>query len=131
MESRAALCDGVTIVVPWKMLRDISHNKGNPIFKAGPVRRLRAYAKTHALVELRGRTKKVNRVTYSFYVPDNRRRDEINMLQNCKPVVDGVVDSGMLEDDCWQMLRLFEPPMIAIDKANPRIEICFFEATSG
>lgn len=131
MESRAALCDGVTIVVPWKMLRDISHNKGNPIFKAGPVRRLRAYAKNHALVELRGRTKKVNRVTYSFYVPDNRRRDEINMLQNCKPVVDGVVDSGMLEDDCWQMLRLFEPPMIAIDKANPRIEVCFFEATSG
>ena len=61
-------------------------------------------------------------VTYSFFCPDNRRRDEANMLQSCKPAIDGIVSSGLIEGDHWQAMTIYGV-FTTIDKANPRVEI--------
>lgn len=117
---------GLTIVVPWERMRDLSQNSGSPIWKAGAIKRLRAFAWKAVRAELAGRTKKVTRVTYAFWVPDNRKRDEVNMLQNCKPIIDGAIDAGLAKDDSWQVLRMAEVPTIGIDRERPRVEVTFF-----
>jgi hypothetical protein len=126
MEGVVVKDDGLTIVVPWERMRDLSQNSGSPIWKAGAIKRLRAFAWRLVRAELAGRTKKVSRVTYAFWVPDNRKRDEVNMLQNCKPIIDGAIDAGLAKDDSWQALRMAEVPTIGIDRERPRVEVTFF-----
>ncbi len=126
MAPRSSLRDGLTIVVPWERMRDLSQNSGSPIWKAGAIKRLRAFAWRAARAELAGRTKNVTRVAYAFWVPDNRKRDEVNMLQNCKPIIDGAIDAGLAQDDSWQVLRMAEVPTIGIDRERPRVEVTFF-----
>lgn len=46
------------------------------------------------------------RISYLFKVPDNIRRDLVNMLQQEKATVDGIVDAGLICGDHWQVLRL-------------------------
>lgn len=62
------------------------------------------------------------RLTYRFYYPSNIQRDEANMIQRMKPVIDGLVDAGVIIGDHWQVLST-AGVVSAIDKANPRIEI--------
>lgn len=45
-------------------------------------------------------------VDYLFCVPNLRPRDAANMIQSCKPLIDGVVDAGMIEGDHWQALEI-------------------------
>ena len=61
-------------------------------------------------------------VSYDFYVQDNRPRDTCNMLQATKPTIDGIVDSGLIEGDSWQQMKLYNVS-VEIDKNNPRVEI--------
>lgn len=61
-------------------------------------------------------------ITYRFFFPDNIRRDEANMVQRMKPVVDGLVDGGLIVGDHWQVLSTGAVES-AVDKTNPRIEI--------
>jgi hypothetical protein len=126
MEGVVVKDDGLTIVVPWERMRDLSQNSGSPIWKAGAIKRLRAFAWRLVRSELAGRTKTISRVTYAFWVPDNRQRDEVNMLQNCKPIIDGAIDAGLAKNDSWQVLRMAEVPTIGIDRENPRVEVTFF-----
>ena len=35
-----------------------------------------------------------------------RRRDAANLVQSCKPLVDGVVDSGLISGDHWEVLAI-------------------------
>lgn len=57
-------------------------------------------------------------VSIVFYFPDNRRRDTDNYQ---KMVLDGLVKSGVIQDDCWQCVELHVKG--AVDKSNPRTEI--------
>ena len=80
-----------------------SHNKGHWRTKVGVVRSARELAMLEAIQHGRRLKGKVG-VFYRFKVPDNRRRDEANLIQSCKPYIDGVVDSGKIQGDHWQAL---------------------------
>lgn len=45
-------------------------------------------------------------VHYLFELPDKRRRDAANLIHSCKAAIDGVVDSGLIPDDCWNVLTI-------------------------
>lgn len=54
-----------------------------------------------------------------FYVKDNRRRDNSNMLSS---IEDTLIDAGILKDDSWQLLNIGSVRS-EIDRKNPRAEI--------
>ena len=123
----------VTIVLPWIDKRLNAHNKGHWRTTAEPTReaRLRAYAEAQrAVIDGAAHIEGKASVRYRFYVPDNVRRDAANMKQSCKPYIDGVVDSGLIVGDHWQVLTDFGSE-VAIDKANPRVELTFERIESG
>lgn len=59
-------------------------------------------------------------INYRFFVPDKRRRDEANMIQACKPYVDGLVDAKVIVGDDWQRLRTGSVSVV-VDKDDPRV----------
>lgn len=61
-------------------------------------------------------------ICYVFFVKDNGKRDAANMIQACKPYVDGIIDAGICEGDSWQEMRIYNVD-VEIDKQNPRVEI--------
>jgi hypothetical protein len=63
-------------------------------------------------------------VRYLFRVPDRRRRDAANMIQQCKPYVDGIVDSGLISGDHWEVLRIVRVG-VWVDKENPGVTLEF------
>jgi hypothetical protein len=63
-------------------------------------------------------------VRYFFRVPDRRRRDAANMIQECKPYIDGIVESGLISGDHWEVLRIIEVG-VSIDKENPGVTLEF------
>jgi hypothetical protein len=114
----------VVIEIPWSRLRDLSQNNGNPIWKTGVIKRLRAFAWKQAKACEDRWPANVREVAYRLWVPDNVQRDTVNILQNCKPAVDGCVDAGLVKNDCWQVLRLGGVE-VAIDRDRPRVEMIF------
>ena len=104
-----------------------AHNKGHWRFKARPIRAMRELAcilAKQAIVE-HGRPKAdVVEVRYLFRVPDRRRRDAANMIQQCKPYIDGIVDSGLIPGDHWEVLEIVEVSVV-IDKENPGVTLGF------
>ena len=63
-------------------------------------------------------------VRYFFRVPDRRRRDAANMIQECKPYIDGIVDSGLISGDHWEVLRIVGVGVF-VDKENPGVTLEF------
>jgi hypothetical protein len=63
-------------------------------------------------------------VRYFFRVPDRRRRDAANMVQQCKPYVDGIVDAGLITGDHWEALRIVGAGVM-IDRDNPGVTLEF------
>lgn len=81
-----------------------AHAKGSWFEKARATKKARAMARMLAM-EVGNRPIKGRCVVdYTFFVPDRRRRDEANMIQSTKPLVDGVVDAGMIPGDHWEVL---------------------------
>jgi len=58
----------------------------------------------------------------AFYWPDARRRDFDNAAASIKAAWDGIVASGLIEDDRAGCLEI-EKPIFAVDRENPRVEI--------
>lgn len=99
----------ITIELPFPSAVH-SHNKGHWRVKAGPTKAMREHAcllGRQAVAE-HGRIVGAFSMIYSFHVPDNRRRDTVNMLQQCKSFLDGIVDSGLIEGDHWQICTVKE-----------------------
>ena len=61
-------------------------------------------------------------VMYRFYKKDRGTLDESNMIQRCKSLIDGIVDSGIVPSDCNKHMTV-GPVHSGVDKINPRIEI--------
>lgn len=61
-------------------------------------------------------------IQLSFYIPDARHRDTLNMAQSLKPAIDALVDQGILKGDEWNILRIGRMH-VEIDRLNPRVEI--------
>lgn len=59
------------------------------------------------------------RISYMFFVKDNRGRDIDNMIAS---VNDALVKAGVLLDDKWQLLAIGSADA-QLDKDNPRAEI--------
>jgi Holliday junction resolvase RusA-like endonuclease len=61
-----------------------------------------------------------DKITMTFYFPDNRRADLDNRATS---VLDLLVDNGILSDDSWQTIKELHLIAGGIDKDNPRVEI--------
>ena len=54
--------------------------------------------------------------------PDNRRRDEDNVILTAKPLWDGLVDAGVVADDTSRFMSKLMPRILPGDKAaGPRV----------
>jgi hypothetical protein len=69
------------------------------------------------------------RATATFYWPDARRRDILNADASLKAYFDGIVDAGVIADDCYGVLSHGET-RFAVDKANPRVMIVVEQVTA-
>lgn len=67
------------------------------------------------------RLKPKPRITVQFcYQPrDNRRRDPGNLTASSKPLVDGLVDAGIVPDDCPPYVRELMPEILPAVKGEP------------
>lgn len=97
----------ITIELPFPSAVH-SHNKGHWRAKAGPTKAMREHACLlgRQAIAKHGRIAGRVLMAYYFNVPDKRRRDAVNMLQQCKPYLDGIVDSGLIEGDHWQICKV-------------------------
>ncbi len=59
--------------------------------------------------------------TVTFHVTDKRRRDLDNLMASIKPLWDGIVDAGILQDDSAEYLR-HGPPSLVRQIDPPPIE---------
>jgi crossover junction endodeoxyribonuclease RusA len=101
----------VVIELPPVNAKLHAHNKGGWRTKVGPTKALRNLAAGLTAVQMmEQRIKRGDWTTavvdYSFYVPDRRRRDVVNMMQSQKAAIDGVVSAGLIPDDDWQHLTV-------------------------
>jgi hypothetical protein len=121
--------DDMKITLPWPSSKLHAHSKGSHWGKSAATKDAREFA--FAICKCGGLKPIVGPVliTYTFFVPDKRRRDAANMIQSCKPYIDGIVDSGLIEGDHWQVMKIYGVD-VQIDKDNPRVEIGLF-STSG
>lgn len=54
--------------------------------------------------------------------PDNRRRDEDNIVLTAKPLWDGIVDAGVVNDDTSTYMTKYMPRILQGDKTpGPRV----------
>ena len=56
----------------------------------------------------------------TFYAPDKRKADLSNKFES---IADLLVDSGLIEDDNWFVLKDVHLVFGGIDRENPRVEI--------
>ena len=102
-----------------------SHNKGHWATKTRSVKDMRHAAKLVALDAMNRGAKPIvgkHKISYLFSVKNNLRRDRVNMLQQCKAYVDGIVESGLIEGDHWQVSELGAVE-VRIDKAGAAVII--------
>jgi hypothetical protein len=102
-----------------------SHNKGYWSAKTNAVKAMRQAAKLVALDAMNRGAKPIvgkHKINYLFSVKDNRRRDRANMVQQCKAYIDGIVESGLIEGDHWQISELGAVE-VRIDKAGAAVVI--------
>ncbi len=112
----------IRIDLPFPDKKLHAHNTGHWRSKADAVANMRGMAKLLAMRKGNTSVGKAAVCHYRFRVPDNVRRDVANMIQSCKPAIDGIVDSGLLADDCWQVLSLGRVEVV-IDRNRPGVDI--------
>jgi len=65
-------------------------------------------------------------IRYDFYHKVKRDRDATNLVGSMKPAEDGLVDAEIIVDDNTSVVR-HDPPVMHIDKQNPRVVITVTE----
>jgi hypothetical protein len=95
----------VVVDLPWP--KEITaHNNGSWKGKSKVVANYRMIAKMIALDALNRGEQAVRGphvINYTFFVPDNRKRDRANMVQQCKAFIDGICDAKAIDGDHWQV----------------------------
>ncbi len=61
-------------------------------------------------------------VDVAYYHKVNRRRDQDNAVGMLKAAYDGIIDSGLVQDDSPEFMSR-TMPTFEIDKINPRVEM--------
>ena len=59
-------------------------------------------------------------IIMTFWMKDNRRTDLDNKVGS---VLDLLQDAGIIEDDCWQMLKSVKAVAGGISKDSPRVKV--------
>ena len=116
--------DARVFILPWPGNLH-SHNQGHWREKQKATRQNREIGKLVALDQIACGANKIkgeHRIGYRFYAPDNRRRDAANLIQQCKPYIDGIVDSAYIEGDHWQISKIWFVS-VEISATDPRVEI--------
>lgn len=115
---------GITLPLPGARLH--AHAKGHWRAKASATSAARSLALSVARVKSLSpscrRPGGRKQIDYLFFVPDRRRRDEANLVQSCKPYIDGLVDAGVLERDDWEYLHT-RSIVVEVDRVDPRVEL--------
>jgi len=112
------------IELPWIIPKLHAHAKGHWWEKSDATKVARNNARLTALNLLN--RKQITRiegqaaVTYRFYIPDMRQRDEANMIQACKPYIDGIADAGLILGDHWKVLST-AGVVVELCRENPRV----------
>jgi len=100
------------LTVPLKITSEVtSHNKTHWRIRSAKIRKWRRRAKqvtAEAIQKSCPEWIPLERAYIWFYisVQDNFVRDTLNMISSMKPVIDGIVDAGLIADDRWQVLEL-------------------------
>ena len=86
----------ITITLPWPSSSLHAHAKGHWRWKA---KATKTHRKAALLASLAAGVQRIKQmriaiVDYHFYMPDKRNRDAANLIQSCKPYIDGIADSG-------------------------------------
>lgn len=119
----------ITLTFPWPDMQLASiHGNGNRFLKARQIKTLRTIAAGESINQAGDMRFKTASVNYWLYIPNKIKRDAANMVQACKPIIDGIVDSKVLSGDSWDVLRI-SGVFIDVDRDNPRVEIHLFEET--
>jgi crossover junction endodeoxyribonuclease RusA len=112
------------IELPWISSKLHAHAKGHWREKSEATKAARTNIKFLAIDAINRKIiSKMNgpvSVTYRFFVPDMRKRDSANMVQSCKPMIDGLVDAGVIEADDWTMLQT-AGVLVELDRKKPRV----------
>lgn len=58
-----------------------------------------------------------------FFFTTNRRRDDDNLIASLKPMLDGLVDAGVVDDDSRDRLRLERPSVETANRKAVRLRI--------
>lgn len=116
--------DRVTIVLPLPDGKLHAHAKGHWRPKAAATKALRELAHGLSIQAVGRNRKRWSKAVASicFWWPDNRRRDNLNAAHGLKAAIDGIVDAGVITDDCWQVLTIGGISS-GVDRENPRAEI--------
>ena len=62
-------------------------------------------------------------VWYKFQVPNRIRRDAANMIQACKPLIDGICDAGLVDGDHWEVMRISGVDVVVGNELAVTLEI--------
>ena len=114
----------ISVTLPWVGSSINVHANGNWRAKAASTKTNRRIAYLIALSVRQRQPIDKATIDYTFFVPDKRRRDEANMIQACKPYVDGVVDAKVIAGDDWERLSTGTVKVV-VDRDNPRIVLDF------
>lgn len=118
----------ITITLPLPDGSMSGHARGNWHSKAATTKRMRRDANVEALHITQGNVKYQKAVvSLAFYVGTNRRRDILNLANGCKPMIDGIVDAGIIPDDDWKVMRI-GAITCELDREHPRVDITITEA---
>lgn len=58
------------------------------------------------------------RVRLLWLVSDRRRRDRENITSTLKPAIDGLVDAGVVKDDCWWVVTESSCAIALVEKGK-------------
>lgn len=58
------------------------------------------------------------KVRLVWLVSDRRRRDRENITATLKPAIDGLVDAGVVEDDCWWIVTESSCSIALVEKGR-------------
>lgn len=116
------VCRDLKISLPLPSSALHQHAKGHWRAKSQATAKARQQAAWAARASWTGEPLDHARIEYRFFVPDRRRRDAANLVGACKAYVDGIVDAGVIIDDCWERLAIGAVD-VEVDRADPRVEI--------
>lgn len=126
----AVTVSGVRVDIPNVPLRTLNVRSGHWSERSSHAKQLRSRAAWHAKAVWPGRDpieKAIIEVT--LFVPTRHRRDPDGLGPTAKPVIDGLVDAGVLVDDSFHVVdevrfRIRHNP--DLDDAMLRVEIVEF-----